>query len=95
MGFNSGFKGLKNVCCGTLFRPLRMLSDAGESSATEGNWEGHINHVRTMEEAYYTRDGVIFYVMHRVIISNQLRRLSGDSEDTAILPEDTNSDSSN
>jgi hypothetical protein len=46
-----------------------------------------------MEETYYTRDGIISDVMHRIIISNHEETLSGDIEDTAISSEDTQSDS--
>lgn len=55
------------------------LSGTGISSATQCDWEGHFNLVKTVEEACCINDGIMSDVRNRIIISNPVQEaLSGD-----------------
>jgi hypothetical protein len=71
------------------------LTGAGKSSVTKNDWKRYCHHVKTIEEAYHKKDGLVSDVVHRIVTSNPNEEDScGDKEDEAASSETTNSDSS-
>jgi len=63
---------------------LRDLTDAAISLVTKHDWKRYCHHVKTIEEAYYKKDGILSDVVERIVISNpNEENSSGDEKDEA------------